>query len=187
MALFITRNSMCVESIDSRYEAFFKWCILPDITEAYSEPCQISRMERFAEIFNGQKPLIVFAKRSILDSVQSAAENGKFEQAWCGGTTYFLKVVLKGINLVAFICFGVFRISYPPPIPSDATPGIFMKVKIDANKWVRWRSSSLTQIILIIQTSEFKHYSQKIYFSLESEWKWQHTTNIWNGILGTCQ
>ena len=37
------------------------------ISEAYSEPCQLSKMEFFAKIFNGLKLLTVFAKISILD------------------------------------------------------------------------------------------------------------------------
>ena len=35
--------------------------------QAYLEPCQTSKMERFAKIVNGDKPLTIFAKRSILD------------------------------------------------------------------------------------------------------------------------
>ena len=35
--------------------------------EAYSEPCKRSKMEHFAKMFNLWKPLIIFAKRSILD------------------------------------------------------------------------------------------------------------------------
>ena len=35
--------------------------------EAYSEPCQTSKIEIFSEIVNRSKPLIVFAKHSILD------------------------------------------------------------------------------------------------------------------------
>ena len=34
-------------------------------TEAYSEPCQTSRMDRLAKIVNTRKPLTIFAKRSI--------------------------------------------------------------------------------------------------------------------------
>ena len=36
----------------------------PKNSEAYSEPCQTSKMERFLKIFNG---LTIFAKHSILD------------------------------------------------------------------------------------------------------------------------
>ena len=36
-------------------------------SEAYSEPCQTCKMERFAKIFNGFYPLTNFAKRFILD------------------------------------------------------------------------------------------------------------------------
>ena len=41
-------------------------------TEAYSEPYQISKMERFGEIVNGFLPLTIFAKRTILDIWQSS-------------------------------------------------------------------------------------------------------------------
>ena len=34
------------------------------------EPFQTSKMERFAKIVNGQKPLTIFAKRSTLDVCQ---------------------------------------------------------------------------------------------------------------------
>ena len=42
------------------------------ITEAYSELCQISKMETFTTIVNGLKPLIYFAKNSILDVWQDS-------------------------------------------------------------------------------------------------------------------
>ena len=42
------------------------------ITEAYSEHCQTSRMERFMKIVNGQKPLTIFAKCSILNVWQGS-------------------------------------------------------------------------------------------------------------------
>ena len=35
--------------------------------EAYSEPCQTSKMERFAKIVNGSNPSTIILKRSILD------------------------------------------------------------------------------------------------------------------------
>ena len=46
---------------------------MPDVTkkdkipEAYSEPSQTSKMERFGKIADGQKPVIIFTKRCILD------------------------------------------------------------------------------------------------------------------------
>ena len=36
-------------------------------SKAYSKACQISKMERFGEIFKGEKTLTIFAKRSVLD------------------------------------------------------------------------------------------------------------------------
>ena len=35
--------------------------------DAYSEPFQTSKMERFGKIVNNLQPLTIFAKRSILD------------------------------------------------------------------------------------------------------------------------
>ena len=35
--------------------------------EAYSEPCQIFKMEHFVKIVNDKKALAIFAKHSILD------------------------------------------------------------------------------------------------------------------------
>ena len=37
------------------------------LTEAYSDPCQTSKMENFAKIVDGFQPLPIFAKRSIID------------------------------------------------------------------------------------------------------------------------
>ena len=37
------------------------------MSEAYSEPCQTAKMERFARIANGFKSLNIFKKRAILD------------------------------------------------------------------------------------------------------------------------
>ena len=42
------------------------------IPEAYSEACQISKTERFAKIVNGEKPISILAKRSILDVWQGS-------------------------------------------------------------------------------------------------------------------
>ena len=48
-------------------------CINPDHnTETYSEPCQISKMEVFAEIGNGWEPLTSFTRSSILDVYQGS-------------------------------------------------------------------------------------------------------------------
>ena len=41
-------------------------------TETYSEPCQTSKMEFFAEIGNGWKPLTSFTRNSILDLYQGS-------------------------------------------------------------------------------------------------------------------
>ena len=41
------------------------------LTETYSELCQTSKVERFADIVNDFYPLITYAKRSILDVWQS--------------------------------------------------------------------------------------------------------------------
>ena len=41
-------------------------------SEAYSEPYQLSKMERFAKIINGFQPLTIFAKQSILDVWQDS-------------------------------------------------------------------------------------------------------------------
>ena len=42
------------------------------VSETYWEFCQTCKMERFAKIINGWKPLIIFAKRSILDVWQNS-------------------------------------------------------------------------------------------------------------------
>ena len=48
--------------------------------QAYSERCQISKMETFAKIVNGLKLLIVFAKNSILN-VRQDSEYAYLSQA----------------------------------------------------------------------------------------------------------
>ena len=40
--------------------------------KAYSEPCQTSKMEFFAKLVKGFKPLTIFVKSSILDVWQSS-------------------------------------------------------------------------------------------------------------------
>ena len=40
------------------------------LSEAYSEPCQTSKIVRFTKIVNGFEQLTIFAKRSILDICQ---------------------------------------------------------------------------------------------------------------------
>ena len=55
-------------------------------SEAYSEPCQISKMEVFSQIVNGFQFLTTFAKSSILDVCQdyefaSEASNDFAEKA----------------------------------------------------------------------------------------------------------
>ena len=51
-----SQNALSSENISSQ-------CL----TEAYSEPCQISKMERYAKIVNGKQPLTILAKCFILD------------------------------------------------------------------------------------------------------------------------
>ena len=46
--------------------------VLVYCTEAYSESCQTSKMERFAKIVNSFKPLTIFAKCPILGDWQSS-------------------------------------------------------------------------------------------------------------------
>ena len=42
------------------------------VTEVYSEPCQISKMELYAQIVNGFQPLTIIEKSSILDVWQGS-------------------------------------------------------------------------------------------------------------------
>ena len=64
-----------------------KWLLLPwslvtftwitdlnilEISQAYSEHCQISEMELFADIVNGIKPFTILAKSFVLDVSQSS-------------------------------------------------------------------------------------------------------------------
>ena len=48
-------------------------------SEAYSEPCQISKIVRFAKIVNSFQSLTIFAKRSILDVSQGSEYSSETE------------------------------------------------------------------------------------------------------------
>ena len=41
----------------------YHWQIMKPHPKMYSEPCQVSKVELFAKIVNGWKPLIIFAKK----------------------------------------------------------------------------------------------------------------------------
>ena len=62
-------------------------------TEAYSEPSQTYKMERFVKTVSGQKPLIIFTKRSILDAWQGSEYT---TEAWKTGP--ILSSCMEGDN-----------------------------------------------------------------------------------------
>ena len=64
------------------------------ILEVSSEPCQTSKMEFFVKIVNGLKPVVIFARKSILDIWQGS----EYSFGW-------LYVIVGVFRL------GVFRIS----------------------------------------------------------------------------
>ena len=58
-------------TVNSYSESELRFCQCSNVvhgTEAYSKPCEISKMERLVKIIYGQKPLTIFPKRSILDN-----------------------------------------------------------------------------------------------------------------------
>ena len=59
----------CFFSQRSHLPFQFLYCIyiVVLISEAYSEPCQTSKMEFFPEIVNSLNPLTIFQKKSIVD------------------------------------------------------------------------------------------------------------------------
>ena len=60
--------------------------------EPHSEPCQTSKMEGFAKIFNGFWSLTIFAKRSVLDP-------------WQGSEYVFARINLRaGVSQPIFTC-----------------------------------------------------------------------------------
>ena len=77
--------------------------ILPQnvfITQAYSEPCQTSKIERFAKIVNVFQPLTTFAKRTILDVWQGSEYPSELVYLlW----HLFIKLLLPSI----FVAFGI--------------------------------------------------------------------------------
>ena len=52
-------------------------------TEAYSEPCQTYKVERFAKTVKDWKPLAIFAKRPVLD-VWLSSEHDQEKSVWIG-------------------------------------------------------------------------------------------------------
>ena len=58
-----TQNSLVGVALEKKKKKFCQRLIYNlAIPEAYSEPCQISKTERFAEIVNNQKPIRILAK-----------------------------------------------------------------------------------------------------------------------------
>ena len=47
-------------------------------SEAYSEPCLTSNIERLAKIVHGEGPLTIFAKRSIIDNWQVFEDESEY-------------------------------------------------------------------------------------------------------------
>ena len=67
----------------------------PFSSQRHSEPCQASKMERFAKIINDQRPLTIFAKRSILDVFQSSEYASAFSHKmlwWYHGDIHNMKL-----------------------------------------------------------------------------------------------
>ena len=64
--LYFIINVVCLSSI-TNYEAELQMMILKP--KVYSEPCQTSKVKRFAKMVNDFHPLTVFAKRSILRKI----------------------------------------------------------------------------------------------------------------------
>ena len=63
--------------------AFFRLFYQNDL-EAYSEPCQTYKMERFTKIVKGEKPLTIFEKRSILYVQKGSEYNSEISPPqWC--------------------------------------------------------------------------------------------------------
>ena len=52
---------------NSEYGQFLCNYSAEQLSEVYSDSCQISKMKRFAKIFNSFEPLTIFTKHSILD------------------------------------------------------------------------------------------------------------------------
>ena len=74
MDWFLYDRDLHDERVNLRLEAYLGFCQISMMelenlneTQAHSEPTQTSRMELFAKIFNGLKPLTIFGKRSTLD------------------------------------------------------------------------------------------------------------------------
>ena len=75
-------------------------------SEAYSEPCQTSKMKCFAKIINGLKLLTIFAKRSILDV-------WTFFWKYYQKNTYLIcKCFARVLRLLTFIRNFFFCVSY---------------------------------------------------------------------------
>ena len=62
--------------------------------ETYSEPSQITKIERFVKIVDGSEPLTIFAKRSILEVWQGSGQ--AYEKNLSTGTCS--KLTIEGVN-----------------------------------------------------------------------------------------
>ena len=69
------------------------------MSEAYSEPCQKSKMEFFAKIINGFYPLIILAECSVLDVWQGpeyASASTSSQKTALLDDKYLLNTTTKG-------------------------------------------------------------------------------------------
>ena len=94
--------------------------------EARSEPCQTSKIERLAKIVNGQKPLTIFAKNSILDVRQG------FEYAYDLFLSFFNFFVLSiGINVNIHVGNTIRHFSLTDVIDSILSKTVGCRIRIN--------------------------------------------------------
>ena len=79
-----------------KHEWYIIWNDLWNISEAYSQPCQTSKIEVFTKTVNKLKLLFILAKNSILGVWQGS----KYTSA------FMLELFFK---LLLMVCQGVFR------------------------------------------------------------------------------
>ena len=64
---YFTQNSLVKAALEKKRKFCQRLIYNLAIPEAYSEPCQICKTERFTKTVNGQKPISNLAKRFISD------------------------------------------------------------------------------------------------------------------------
>ena len=108
------RDLWFMDDIQKKFRCYTELVVLKDWwiwTETYSESYQASKMELFAKIVNGWKPLTIFAKSSILDVWQCCIFRAlSFIWSWCNCRRVISKNFLNVWRLCYLLLLSAIRI-----------------------------------------------------------------------------